>query len=110
MVATSVPAGIHRVQFRYVGFSSYLVLFLLSVVSLASLAIVDLKRRTGRSVRSRGQPQPRSRHEERLARSSVAVGSGMGAVVNGGLREDGKVGRFDAGISQRMGEVTCREG
>jgi hypothetical protein len=109
LVATSVPAGIHRVQFRYVGFSNYLVLFLLSAVALASVAIVDLTRPTGRYGRSRSQPQLRAGSEERLARLSVAVGSGIGAVLNGGLDEDGPAGRFDAGISQRMGEVTCRE-
>jgi hypothetical protein len=45
LIAASVPAGIHTVTFRYVGFSYYLPLLLLGGLSLACLAIVDRKRR-----------------------------------------------------------------
>ena len=43
LVATSVPAGIHRVTFEFAGFSGYWVLFLLGGLSVAVLAVIDRK-------------------------------------------------------------------
>jgi hypothetical protein len=53
LTATDVPAGIHTVAFRYVGFSGYLALFILSGLSLTLLAVIDLKRRIDRSDKRR---------------------------------------------------------
>lgn len=55
LVATSVPASIHTVVFRYVGCSSYLVLLLLGGLSVVSLAIVDRTRR--RATATGGTPR-----------------------------------------------------
>jgi hypothetical protein len=55
--ATRVPAGIHSVAFRYVGFSYYAGLFLLCAISLTSLALIDRKRSTNRRDRRRHLPR-----------------------------------------------------
>ncbi len=45
LVGARVPAGVHRVLFRYVGLSDYAWLFALSAVALAALLVADALRR-----------------------------------------------------------------
>ena len=83
LVATSVPAGVHSVKFRYAGFSSYLVLFLLSGLSVVSLAIVDRTARARRPSPWHGPPQLRPEITPTSAwrgRGTVAVGEGTKGV------------------------------
>ena len=79
LVATTVPVGVHTVKFQYAGFASYPVLFLLSGLSVVSLAIVDWKRRRrhqgGRHSPARMRPGADERHW--LGRGARRVGSGQ---------------------------------
>ena len=45
LVGARVPAGVHRILFRYVGFSDYPWLFALSAIALAALLLTDALRR-----------------------------------------------------------------
>ena len=115
LVATSVPAGVHTVVFRYVGFSSYLVLFLLSGLSVVSLAIVDWKRRRGHRGGPDASRQLRPGGYQAVGSDElpVARGGGTEAVLEGWSAEDaagdGSLGYDPAGNNQGMGEVTWRE-
>ncbi len=60
LVGVRVPAGVHRVVFRYVGFSDYPWLFAVSVGALLFLFLADHRRRTRASARLRAGHQPRS--------------------------------------------------
>ena len=114
LVATSVPAGIHTVTFQYVGFSGYLILFLLSGLSVVALAIVDGKRRRGDGSGRRAAAQVEPGATRRLAgvRYPVALGGGPEAVLDRGRRRTLRAtGRWS--ISQRnnrrFGGVRWRE-
>jgi uncharacterized membrane protein YfhO len=54
LVATIVPAGTHRIVFRYRGFASYPVLFALSGLTLIALVVCATR------PRPRGVPRPAS--------------------------------------------------
>jgi hypothetical protein len=45
LVATRVPAGVHRVAFRYAGYAHYPELFALGLLTLAALAVLERRRR-----------------------------------------------------------------
>jgi hypothetical protein len=44
LLATAVPAGVHRITFRYRGWDGYLALFALGAAALATLAYFDRRR------------------------------------------------------------------
>jgi hypothetical protein len=44
LVATTMPAGTHRVAFRYRGFRGYALLFAISAATLLSLLCMDVVR------------------------------------------------------------------
>jgi uncharacterized membrane protein YfhO len=54
LVATTVPAGTHRIIFRYRGWQSYPLLFAVGAAALVALAYTDLRR-----ARSPGIPRRR---------------------------------------------------
>lgn len=81
LVAIRVPAGIHSVTFQYVGFSGYLVLFLLGGLSVAALAILDRKRRSGAIIGAgtRLRPNPPVEGNEVVGCTDRLVDPGSGA-------------------------------
>jgi hypothetical protein len=91
LVATRVAVGVHNVTFRYVGFSTYLPLFLLSALSVVSLAIVDWKRRGSqlgrRDLEGRLRPGP----NEAVGSDDVAPGGGPVADLEEWSDEDSAV-------------------
>jgi heme exporter protein D len=67
LVATTVPAGTHRVVFRYAGFRGYALLFAISVVTLLALLCADVARARAAAP---GQRRRRGR-QRRLRRRRV---------------------------------------
>jgi hypothetical protein len=45
LIATTLPAGTHRIVYTYIGFASYPSLFALSGLTLAALLVTDISRR-----------------------------------------------------------------
>jgi hypothetical protein len=114
LVATRVPAGVHTATFRYVGFSSYLALFLLSGVSTVSLAVVDWKRRRGQRGGRHVEGRLRAVANETVGSDdgSVALGVGPVAHLKGWSEEDEAVhatlayhpGESISGLEESRGE------
>jgi uncharacterized membrane protein YfhO len=50
LVATRVPAGVHRVAFRYAGYGHYPELFALCLLTLGGLAVMGRRRSAARHV------------------------------------------------------------
>jgi hypothetical protein len=75
LVATRIPAGTHRVAFRYAGFSDYWVLLLLAALSVAVLAVIDHKRRARERCPSHARAQVISDAKKRRFRTGGEFGA-----------------------------------
>lgn len=92
LVATNVPAGIHRVTFRYTGFSGYALLFLLSGLSVAVLAAIDWKGRADRRAQGHTWAQLTLGFDNESARDNdqlVAADGRTETVLEGSRDENG---------------------
>jgi hypothetical protein len=86
LVAARVPAGVHRVTFRYAGFSGYSLLFVLSGLSVAVLAAIDRKGRVVRRVEWHAWARPTLGVEGESIRDDeplLAAGGGAPTVLEG---------------------------
>lgn len=97
LVATSVPAGIHRVTFEFAGFSGYWVLFLLGGLSEAVLAVIDRKGTRGRRRwHARTQLTPEVNQDLHAHEQLVAAAGETGVVLD--RPSDERVGDSLVGI------------
>ena len=97
LVATSVPAGIHRVTFEFAGFSGYWVLFLLGGLSVAVLAVIDRKGTRGRRRwHARTQLTPEVNQDLHAHEQLVAAAGETGVVLD--RPSDERVGDSLVGI------------
>jgi hypothetical protein len=102
LVATSVPAGMHRVTFRYAGFPGYWFLFLLSGLSIAVLAVIDRRARASRSGPWHGSEHLAAElNSESLgANERIAVSEGAQGVLRA-IDEQEKTGVLVGASSER---------
>jgi hypothetical protein len=69
LIATTVPAGIHRILYTYNGFANYPTLFALSGLTLAAVLVSDMSRRRRRQSRlTRGSAQTETETETEARR------------------------------------------